>query len=366
MSATARALFLASLLASVLLAGSSAHAAPPPGPGAFAGPDEPLEPGPGDGPDEEVIPEQEPTPPTPAVEVSPASVAEGDDGTVDLVFAVDFGAPCDQLMNLHYDVVPWGEDAATEDVDFEPVEGQLLQIPAGITSTWITVPVFGDLLPELDEEVAVWVTDVSGCDALPGGFAQGALGTIEDDDVQVVSIDDVEVIEGHVGTTDLTFTVALDGPALIDYSVNVDWGPSTATPDVDFVADLPDFFIFLEGTESQTVTIEVAGDIEVEDDEILTVSLHGGSFGLEIGNANGIGTILDDDAPADPGEEPVDPGDDGPSTPPDEPQVAGASTQRGALPRTGAVLLGLGSLGCGLVVIGRLLTAAALRVTQQR
>ncbi|MGK2950070.1 MAG: hypothetical protein ACSLFP_15975 [Acidimicrobiales bacterium] len=122
----------------------------------------------------------------------------------------------------------------------------------------------------------------------PGGYGTEVV-------INHVSIDDVEVVEGDAGTTDLVFTVSLDSPAVRDGSLSISFGAGTTTPGVDHGVALPDPIVFLVGDESHTVTIPVFGDLADESDETLTLDLHSTSYGFEVLDGTGVGTVIDDD-----------------------------------------------------------------------
>ena len=111
-----------------------------------------------------------------------------------------------------------------------------------------------------------------------------------------------ETAEGDSGTTDFDFTLSRaggDGDAkTLDWAVSSAGGVGTAAVDdfvggafptgtVDFAAD--DF-------EDKTITIEVAGDTSVEDDEVFTVTVS--EAGTDVATVDG--TITNDDSTADP------------------------------------------------------------------
>ena len=192
-------------------------------------------------------------------------VEEGDDGDALLGFTIGFDQPCDDdSLTIVYDVVGWPAPAATAGVDFQGADNEVVVMPLGDTSVDVTVPVHGDHVPETGEQVTLRLVDADGCvivDDVSG------IGTILDDDVQLVSVDDVEVAEGDAGTADAVFDVCLEEPALTDYSLSVGFGPGTATEGVDVDdVDLPPLF-FLVGDQCVELAIPVHGDTEVEADE---------------------------------------------------------------------------------------------------
>ncbi|MGQ0617666.1 MAG: Calx-beta domain-containing protein, partial [Acidimicrobiia bacterium] len=166
-------------------------------------------------------------------------------------------------------------------------------IPPGSTTTTVTVPVSGDTTFEPDE---TFTATLSGLVNGGGGDLQ-ATGRILNDDLPVVRVNDpVAVTEGTgAGTTNLTFTVTLDGPAQAPASVTVATADGTATSPADYTAISPTVVAFAPGEQSKTVTVTITRDNIDESTESFTLGLSSPS-GLTIGDATGTGTITDDDA----------------------------------------------------------------------
>ncbi len=103
------------------------------------------------------------------------------------------------------------------------------------------------------------------------------------------------VTEGNSGTTNATFTLSLSGPSISAVTVTVATADGTATSaSGDYVAISPTTYTFAAGTTSQTVTVLVNGDTNVEPDETFTINLSNPS-GATLGTATATGTILNDD-----------------------------------------------------------------------
>jgi serralysin len=109
-----------------------------------------------------------------------------------------------------------------------------------------------------------------------------------------ISIGDVAVTEGNVGTKTLTFTVSRTGTEAfaIDFST-VD-GTALAGSDYEFAAGT---LTFGTGEKSQTVSITINGDTDIEDNETFFVDLNNPTNGGNIVVGRGVGTVLDDDTP---------------------------------------------------------------------
>jgi hypothetical protein len=110
------------------------------------------------------------------------------------------------------------------------------------------------------------------------------------------SIDDVSHNEGNggPGSTSYTFTITKTGAgaASVDYAT-VD---GTATAPSDYAAISATTLNFLSGDATKTVTVFVNGDTTAELDEAFTVHLSN-AVGATISDADGTGTIVNDDCP---------------------------------------------------------------------
>ncbi len=111
-----------------------------------------------------------------------------------------------------------------------------------------------------------------------------------------LSINDVAVLEGDNGTVDAVFTVTLSGATqdvvTVDYAT-ADGSATTADNDYEATSGQVSF---QPGVTSQTVLVNVNGDILDEPDETFFVNLTNG-VNAPIGDDQGIGNILNDDGP---------------------------------------------------------------------
>jgi uncharacterized protein len=117
----------------------------------------------------------------------------------------------------------------------------------------------------------------------------------------VLAINDVTQVEGNSGTTDMVFTVTRSGGTA---------GAVSATWTLDFIdsataADAGDFAFgtaftgtvnFADGQSTATITLAIQGDADFEPNEPFTVILSDPTGGATIGDAQGQGTITNDDA----------------------------------------------------------------------
>ena len=147
----------------------------------------------------------------------------------------------------------------------------------------------GDFEP--DETFELRLENVSGA-VLGDGIG---LGTILNDDIPILSINDVSIVEGNSGTSTLNFTVTRTGHTTSAISVDFATADDTATvADSDYVSN-SGTLNFASGITSQTISVTVNGDTVGEADEAFQVVLSNPTPGAEISDDTGIGTIENDD-----------------------------------------------------------------------
>jgi hypothetical protein len=226
-----------------------------------------------------------------------AEKAEGDASTTGFVFTVTRTGLTAGSTTVDYAVTPSGANPA-DAADFGGAlpSGQI-SFAAGETSKTITVDVSGDTAVEPDEEFTVVLSNASGDASI---ITAEAAGTITNDDTAIaMEATDAVKAEGDSGTTAFTFTVTrtgvTTGTSTVDYAV---MGSGTDAADAaDFGGALPNGQITFAADEtSQTITVDVAGDVAVEPDEEFTVVLSNASGSAQITTADASGTITNDDA----------------------------------------------------------------------
>jgi len=115
--------------------------------------------------------------------------------------------------------------------------------------------------------------------------------------VNGLSINDVSVTEGNAGTTTATFTVSLNPAAAGTVTVDYATADGSATAGSDYVAT-SGTLTFPAGSTSQPISVTVNGDTQFEANETFFVNLSNPTGGVTIGDAQGQGTILNDDGGA--------------------------------------------------------------------
>jgi uncharacterized repeat protein (TIGR01451 family) len=237
------------------------------------------------------------TPVLPVLSIDDVSAAEGNA----VVFTVNLSQAVPQDVTVNFDTVAGG--TATANVDYTSVSGGTLTFPPNDnTPQTITVQVAQDTIVELDETFFV---DLSNASNATIAKTRG-VGTIQNDDTATLTINDVTLDEGNTGTTpatQFTFTVTLDNAVDAGFTVDVDTADDTATTADNDYAAITGGTLNFSGTanETQTITVDVAGDTLVELDETFFVNLSN----IQAGNrsvvffnndSQGQGAIQNDDA----------------------------------------------------------------------
>src|SRR5439155_693458 len=173
-----------------------------------------------------------------------------------------------------------------------PGPAPTLTFGPGETTKQVTVLVNGDITFEGDEAFTVHLCDASNATIRD---ADGTGTIVNDDAAPSFSIDDVTHSEGDAGTTSYVFTVTKSGSTALSASVDLQTQDGTATiADNDYQANNGTLNFAASETTKQ-VTVLVNGDTTYETNEAFTVHLSNAS-GATIGDADGTGTIVNDDA----------------------------------------------------------------------
>lgn len=136
------------------------------------------------------------------------------------------------------------------------------------------------------------------CKVIGTGLIRNGFSTVTNivESVVLASIGATNVLEGNTGEQDLVFTVTLDGVAESDMSINFATSDGTAlVSNNDYVAS-NGVLVILAGEMSGIIIVKVIGDLDIELDETLFVTLSN-PVGCEIGVAEAVGTIINDDFP---------------------------------------------------------------------
>jgi hypothetical protein len=228
-------------------------------------------------------------PRVPDLSIGDTAVSEGATGSRSARFTVTLSEPATRDVTASYATVAGDAHAG---VDFSSRRGTVT-IPAGSTSTTLSVPVLGDTTVEPGEAFSVWLSGAQGA-ALRRAVG---VGRIIDDDPSTglrVAIGDASLVEGRRGTRSLRFTVSLSGTTSSAVSVHYATANGSAIAGSDYTATSGTATI-PAGSTSVAVSVPVRPDTIVESTESFTVALSN-VVGATIGRTTGVGRILDDDA----------------------------------------------------------------------
>jgi parallel beta-helix repeat protein len=183
------------------------------------------------------------------------------------------------------------EDTALAPEDFGALDQTLVFQPGEVMKT-VFVPIVTDGLAEADEKWRLKLESPQGGVSL--GAQHDVLAWLFNATLEwpIYTIGNAAVLEGDDGTRTATFTVTLSAT---DHPVPIEWWTSdgTAVAGEDYVEGTG-LLDFQPGQGSKTITVEVLGDTDVEDDEIFYVHLYAQANAV-VWDGLGDGRILDDD-----------------------------------------------------------------------
>lgn len=221
--------------------------------------------------------------------------SEGNTGTTAFTFTVTRTNPIGSA-SVDYTTAPAITNSATAGVDFVATSGTLNFLPGETTKT-ITVLVNGDTTFEPDEFFNVILSNAIG-DTI--GDTTG-MGGVRNDDAALPTVSILPTasstqLEGNSGTTAFTFTVALSTSTTQPITVNYSTNDGTAISSSDYQDNDGTLTFVPGGPLTQTITVLVNGDTQLEPTETFTVSLNSAT-NANISSSAGVavGTIVNND-----------------------------------------------------------------------
>ena len=173
----------------------------------------------------------------------------------------------------------------------------------------IVVEINGDTTPEFDELFNVDLSNIrasgrevasTNSSGITFADMQGQ-GTITNDDVVTLQINDVVRQEGNLGTSPFVFNITFDNPAIRDFTLDYATEDVTSTAGVDY-AMLAGTLMLQAGDTAVTLIVDVTGDGTIEPTEsfilrLSNISDAGVVFAGGGTTLGGVGTIINDDFP---------------------------------------------------------------------
>jgi len=221
-------------------------------------------------------------------------VTEGNSGQTQMIFTVSLFKLAFQDVTVNYATA---DGTATAPDDYTAVSG-VLTIPAGSAQGKIAVPINNDLMFEPDETFTLNLSNPQGATFV---IKSQGTGTIKDNDPQpTITVNDIEFGEGNSGNTPFNFSISLSNPSYQPITVQYATADGTATAGSDYQAANATF-TFQPGQPFQNVplSVNVVGDTVIESKETFLLNLSN-PVNATIARAQGVGTIVDDDAAAGP------------------------------------------------------------------
>ncbi len=211
------------------------------------------------------------------------SIDEGNSGTTAQQFIVRLSAVSTDTVTVEWTTA----DNTAVAPDYVVASGILTFTP-GQTSKIVTVLVNGDTTVESNEIYKVnlskptysFLADATG------------LGTIRNDDPNLIIEDAVTIDEGDSTTSGQQFIVRLSTASLS--TVTVDWATAISSAVATDFVTATGTLTFAPGQTSKIITILVNGDMTVEPDETYTVNLTN-VVSAFIADSQGLGVIRNDD-----------------------------------------------------------------------
>lgn len=232
-----------------------------------------------------------------------AVLAEGSSGLTSFTFTVTRSGNISGAASVSYAVSGSGRRRANASNFGGTFPSGTVSFSAGETTKTITIGVSGDTVSENFESFTVTLLNPGPDVILDIATATGLI--VEDDSglvrpslLSIAAINATQS-EGGSGNTQFTFTVTRIGDASDNINANfVVRGTGAHPADLaDFNGVLPTGLVtFLAGETTKVVTINVSGDVTVEDDETFTITLANPTNGVTVSTATATGTILNDDA----------------------------------------------------------------------
>ena len=215
----------------------------------------------------------------PSLSTTDAVVTEADTA----VFTVSLSFPVTSAVTVEYQTI---DGTAVAPGDYAGSIGTLT-IPAGSASATVAVATADDAIVEPQEDFALLLASPVGATLND----DTGVGTIIDDDSISVSVDS---ISGAETDPDMTFTVSLSAASEFDVTVDYLTSDQSATAGNDYLSLPLSTLTFAAGEVSKPVSVSLLDDVDIEGDESFVLTLSN-PVGAGLGNAVGVGTIIDNE-----------------------------------------------------------------------
>jgi hypothetical protein len=183
------------------------------------------------------------------------------------------------------------DNTAIAGQDYTAISGTLNFGP-GESSKALPISIINDNIDEPNETFSLTLTNALGTVLVD---PKTTIVTIFDDDpAPAASITDTTVFENNSGQSNAVFTVSLSNPSSSSVTINYSTADGLATAGADYQTT-SGTLTFSAGEVTRTINVPVFGDVLAELNETFVVNLSG-PVNATLADAQGVGTILDDDS----------------------------------------------------------------------
>ncbi|MEM9005210.1 MAG: Calx-beta domain-containing protein, partial [Cyanobacteria bacterium P01_F01_bin.86] len=223
----------------------------------------------------------------PDIYVDDFTVLEGDSGVTTANFTVTLSESTPEQVSVAYSTF---NDTAIAGLDYMPKSGFLTFQP-GETQKEIAVDIIGEKWVEPNEKFTLELSN-----SINGTIVDGrGVGNIRNEDNWEFSTRDIIFAEGDSGITEAIFTVELSDAHAETVTVEYATADDSAIADIDYIST-SGTLSFAPGEREKTLTVEVIGDEDIENDEQFFLNLSNASTGI-ITTPETTGIIRNDDYP---------------------------------------------------------------------
>lgn len=222
-----------------------------------------------------------------SIAVAPEMVQE--DGSENLIYTLTRTGDASTELAVNFTA----SGSATPGTDYQLFATASVTFAPGEATTLVSVNPISDTIVEADEEVTLTLQAGTGY-AIAANAA--ATGTITNDDESVVNVSVAPSSIGEDGPGSLVYTFTRDNVSGETPGITVNFSTAgSATPNVDFTADVVDEFVFAAGQSAATVTVTPNPDTVVEPDETVVLMVNPANGYVAGPKASATATILNDD-----------------------------------------------------------------------
>ena len=219
----------------------------------------------------------------PVIAFSAAAYSVSEAATATITVTLHVPSPVTVTVNYASE-----DDTALAAVDYTATSAALTFAP-GVTARTFTVATLEDTLDELAETLVLTLSD-PGPDAVWGVPSVATLTIVDNDPTPTLNINDVSTDES---VALMTFVISLSAESALDVTLNYTTSDGTAMAGADYAPNAEQVLI-LAGQVSALVPIALVDDAIDETNETLSITL-GNPVNATIADAEGVGTIVDDD-----------------------------------------------------------------------